>query len=696
MMVYQPLELGLMQQCGSSLRKALQNESMWPLDLLVREAVQNSLDAARSDVPVEVDFTIRGHSSAAVGEVLGACEVARVLGHRFVRPARMLEVRDRGTQGLSGPLRIEDVPRGGAHGNLLKLVYEVGRTQQDERAGGSWGLGKTIFFRLGVGLVFYYSRFREESGGYAERLAACLVEDESSPERLQQDSLTGIAWWGAATSGPLTEVAAIREVLAALGVEPFGELESGTSVIIPFLREDLGPSVGAGAAEREPTDAAEAGPGQTAVAPWWWAEDADYLRVALQRWYCVRIANADFVGGPPLNASVNGEAITRSSMLPVFQLVQRLYLHAVGVAGRLSRPDEVIDASNLRREPISLNAVLAGNTAVGTLVMARADSALLAMTPPDNQPSPHWAVHGAAVDPPFRPIIGFIRGPGMIVRWDDRTDRSGWLDDVGGFEDAYLVALFVPHSEGELKAQLRQRLGDGTRTLGAYLRRCELADHLQWSDINGLSVVNRIRNGVVRQMRRWCAPPPTTGRAEHPLRAARVLADRLLPRGFGADGRHGVTSPVVPRPSPNGARGARGVGEVYVEGMRHLAGAVEVDWHFIWGRDPAARELSVLVDSESDPLDYAQWLAQAAGAYPFRIARIDAGVRPIGGPHGVDVPWVSVAISDDGSCATLCLVGVPSPATVVEGTVRIAVGPPQGAAVQATIRCRAVGAGSEA
>ena len=133
-------------------------------------------------------------------------------------------------------------------GNLLNLVYEIGRPQQKEGAGGSWGLGKTVYFRAGVGLVIYYSRILKDDGSYESRLAACLIEDEKKEESstfipyTSSDKLKrGIAWWGVQHNGqtvPLINEKEIHEILADFNIEPYKDNETGTTVIIPFIQEE--------------------------------------------------------------------------------------------------------------------------------------------------------------------------------------------------------------------------------------------------------------------------------------------------------------------------------------------------------------------------------------------------------------------------------------------------------------------------
>ena len=64
-------EPGRMTQSGSSLLKLIQNHKTPVLDLLVRESIQNSLDARKSDArSVTVEFLTGNFSSRELGDEL--------------------------------------------------------------------------------------------------------------------------------------------------------------------------------------------------------------------------------------------------------------------------------------------------------------------------------------------------------------------------------------------------------------------------------------------------------------------------------------------------------------------------------------------------------------------------------------------------------------------------------------------------
>ena len=190
-----------MAPSGSSLLRSFQNETLPPLDLVVREAVQNSLDAAvhHDSGFVGVDFTIGDFEPALFNSYFES--IGPVLNRRYEnKTCKYIAIKDFNTVGLTGKLHHSEVTDQN-FGNLQKLVYEVSKPQTEEGAGGSWGLGKTVYFRVGIGLVIYYSRIVDENGNYASRLAATLVEDETKADGLIRYPegtriKRGIAWWG--------------------------------------------------------------------------------------------------------------------------------------------------------------------------------------------------------------------------------------------------------------------------------------------------------------------------------------------------------------------------------------------------------------------------------------------------------------------------------------------------------------------
>lgn len=598
MLRHQPLKRAPMQQSGSGLLRALANESMVPWDLLVRESIQNSLDAALPGAEsVRVDFDIHKFAAADLASVFPKRGLGAQLLARRPRKGRCLVVRDRHTSGLDGQVTGRSAARGGKASNFRKLVYEISRTHTDTTAGGSWGLGKTVFFRVGIGLVFYYSRIRKGRGAFEERLIACLVEDESGKNRLMPGSSTGIAWWGAPGDGPVVDGSRVRKVLSALGVEPFGEEETGTCVVVPYLRSDLRPNVG---------------PSGTAP-PHWLGCDESYLRVSIQRWYCVRLDHPqfrDWSGRPWLDARVDGRRLRQKTLDPVFGHAQRLFR----VAALGESPGVPGGAPDVCRTEIKLNNAVSGSV-VGWLALVELTEGDLGMAPPDNRPTPSWSLTnepgeaGTESDEGFRPTIGFLRSPGMVVRWERSADRRGWTGGRPPDPARLTLGLFVARGEAPLHSAFIEDLRPREfATLEAFLRSTELADHHDWKDPAGIDRVRRIRGRVGDEVRSLGAPVEDDDEAVGgAVRPARILADALLPReDFGSDGRTGsgagergtgqdgtgkpsVRTPRPPRPRPRRSRGADGDrGGLVVTGTEYGPRGIWLDWEFAGRGGPAA------------------------------------------------------------------------------------------------------------
>ena len=129
---------------------------------LVRESLQNSLDARWGNDPVRVRFRFSGaqdaippddaaryldgiephiqaDADADTTEREAIAEARACLG----RPMTWLTVEDSGTAGLAGDVRANDPQEKGNH--FWGFFRSIGISPKGEDAGGSWGLGKWVF-----------------------------------------------------------------------------------------------------------------------------------------------------------------------------------------------------------------------------------------------------------------------------------------------------------------------------------------------------------------------------------------------------------------------------------------------------------------------------------------------------------------------------------------------------------------------
>jgi len=128
-------------------------------DALVREVLQNSLDASRDEGPVRVRFGIDRHTQLLSADraafyLEGLLEHLIALGNTTVSrtgsvPAMdYLVIEDFGTHGLTGDPRRNADPSEGTQGlpeSFWWFWRNIGRSAKAGNQRGRWGLGKTVF-----------------------------------------------------------------------------------------------------------------------------------------------------------------------------------------------------------------------------------------------------------------------------------------------------------------------------------------------------------------------------------------------------------------------------------------------------------------------------------------------------------------------------------------------------------------------
>ena len=531
-----------MSESGSSLLRLIQNTSTSTLDLLVRESLQNSLDAARSDKDyVGVNFKVGEFEAAAFNSFFNG--IKDKLNARFFGQKKYISVRDFNTVGLTGPLHFSQV-KNNEFGNLLKLVYEISKAQQNQGAGGSWGLGKTVYFRLGIGLVIYYSRILKDNGEYESRLAAALVEDECKADRLipeiEGEPQRGIAWWGsrfnANSTQPVTDEAEIKQLLDVLGIKMYSKEQTGTTIIIPYvdeeklLRETMPPS-------KEESE----------IPVWSRQGIADYITVAVQRWYAPRLENHDYEG-KYLHCVVNGIAIEYDNMAPVFQLIQSLY-------NANPKTDSLFGNKKIVSRPIELRNIFSNTSVAGYISYVKVDASDMKMDNPNNLMSPYYYIgrfnfNEVANDP----IVLFCRKPGMVVSYELTGD---WTDGIPkSSKSEFIIGVFKSNSANTIK--------QNGMSLEEYLRKSEKADHMSWGDLSEIdfrpNIVSKIQGHVRRKITSDYGEISRGGGEHKNLGLGKKLADLLLPptdysawdeglggqQGDGGSGGSAGTSSTIP------------------------------------------------------------------------------------------------------------------------------------------------------
>ncbi len=607
-------EPGRMTQSGSSLLKLIQNNNMPILDLLVRESIQNSLDAKNETDPyVTVEFFTGEFNKLSLNEELEG--ITDALNRKYWKNEyKFIAVRDSNTVGLTGKLHYDEV-KDNQYGNLLKLIYEISKPQEAEGAGGSWGLGKTVYFRVGIGLVVYYSRIVNEQGLYESRLAASLVENEMETDSLipalPGKSKRGIAWWGQEIGNnktkPITDEKHIEKILNIFGMEPYvGEL-TGTTIIIPYIDEQM--LLENNQIEHKDSE-------DNSIRPFWRCSVEEYLTIAIQRWYAPRLNNGKYPYGKFLRARINKKGIGLDNMEPAFQIVQALYNRAVSK----EIYDDILeeDGVECKSEEIVLRRVLE-TTKAGIIAYAKVPRKILKTGYPDNKPEPYMYFNCEIRDKEKnKPVVFFTRKPGMIVSYEN---VGNWVDGISAScKDEFIFAIFVLNSENKLSNTKEPY------SLEEYVRKSEMADHASWGDFSMGNINPRIVSKVQAQVNSKISKEfsveeeDITSRLNSGL--GKMFGDLLLPpENFGKK----------PSGGTSGGQGGSGHTETHKNVIfgyepsktKYSANGMTVKLTIKSRGKISATRINLAIDSETGAIKPKDWEEKMGLSMPFEIVSVD-------------------------------------------------------------------------
>ena len=516
---------------GSGSLKALQNDNLPEIDLLVREAIQNSSDASLLE-PGEsfcVNFNYRTFSPKRFNSYLS--DVNKVLDDRFPQEsADCLEIRDYKTSGLTGAVRRAEVAENpDDHGNYFKLIFDTGKEQTNSNngmAGGSWGYGKSVYFRVGIGLVVFYSRIKIDAG-YESRMIVALIEHENSNtailKSVKSDSI-GRAWWGRkdpldpSELLPITDEEDIIELLDIFSVKPFGPTDTGTSIIIPYidkkqLMEGLFPE--------------HCGISDDVIAMCSFKDDiVEYTKLAIEKWYAPKIFNKNlskYSSQKWLAVRVNDVPIKDTDMRPLFQLVQELYTSALS-ANRYGHQEYESKKFNGIKSVAVPSKRVQGDRAgfAATVIVTNED---LSNTGAIIPPQAYLRLFGSLTK--NDPIVMYARAAGMVLDYKiDGKWNKGIIKPEG--ENEMLFTFFVPDCALVLKKD--NVLGKyAEMSLGDYLRKCEKSDHMSWNDPASLTVVTNMAFQTAAKVNDCYKAKSTSDSEGTASKLSGKLGRRLLP-----------------------------------------------------------------------------------------------------------------------------------------------------------------------
>lgn len=636
---YKILESGGSIFHGSTILKSMQNDSVPPIDLLVREAIQNSNDAAIGigEKYYSVSFNT-GSFDACAFNTLFPQNIRNELNSRDLHN-NFIEIRDTKTCGLSGGMTAK-IKSKEKHGHFAKLVYDCGIEQEEETSGGSWGFGKSVYYRTSAaGIVIFYSRTKVNEK-LESRLIITLVENERDDKSIldkENPYAAGKAWFGDVDSTPgsdevlpIVDEARIAQILGFFNLSAFGKDESGTSVIIPYInKQELLSSI----LPKDTEDADEDGNIGRLIsadnrASYTWANDfEEYLRLCIQKWYAPKLQNTDLLSlnSKFLKASVNGTTLRnddlaadyKAHMRPFFRAVQELYTAAYAAAsGCDTFKPKKSTFPGITTRPVIVRNYCDGGEKIGHVAILKIQK---------------QSIDQGGTDPyaflrKFTPaerknsvILMYTREPGMVI---DYMTSGDWVSGIPNedSDDHYLLAFFVPGTEKKMKNASHILSKFRGERLGKYLKSCEVSDHMAWKDRDGMWLVERLKANVQRAVKEVVSPQPPAVGADDNCKLAVSLGRTLLSNLS----KKGGPGPKTPPGEPGGKLYKDFIFKI--NGTRFLpSGEMAIAFEASIPSSLKTFIISINVEAENSWLSPEKWERSIGITFPFAFPKKQPG-----------------------------------------------------------------------
>jgi hypothetical protein len=226
-------------------QRLLGQPALSPLELVIRETIQNSWDASLETQGTPVySIRIRRLDATQMDVMrtffiqlppLEAVEpIAAHLGRFLSSDGMVMEICDQRTQGLDGPTSASKALREGESANFVNFVRNIGSARDLALGGGTYGFGKSSLFRLSRCSTILIHTCIEGCGASEQRLIGMAMGSAFNHNGLR---FTGRHWWGALNDAeggsvdPLTSDEA-QDLADRLGFLNRSNNQRGTSLMI--------------------------------------------------------------------------------------------------------------------------------------------------------------------------------------------------------------------------------------------------------------------------------------------------------------------------------------------------------------------------------------------------------------------------------------------------------------------------------
>ncbi len=236
---------------GEGFGRLLGRPALGLLQTVIRESLQNSLDAARLGEPPSILVRSRkldaAQKMALRSQLLSGLPDAQESRAQIENSIdneqmRVLELCDFGTTGLGGALRA-DVPEGTENADFVNFIRNVGAGRDTRQGGGTYGYGKTSLYAFSRCSTVIVDSLASDAGKPVRRLIGCHLGKafDGTDSVGKRRRFTGRHWWGVLDGAngvnPLDGNEA-ADLARNIGLPARDETRRGTSIMILDPRID--------------------------------------------------------------------------------------------------------------------------------------------------------------------------------------------------------------------------------------------------------------------------------------------------------------------------------------------------------------------------------------------------------------------------------------------------------------------------
>ncbi len=233
------------------LRKLLGAPSLNSLQMVLREAIQNSCDATIPGSGPTILIRIRTLNPTQINILKTVffsdlpsdrTSKDKLLFFLNSKTPRVLEICDYQTLGLMGPTRADCVPPGTTQTNFINFMRNFGSNHDTQNRGGTYGFGKASLYQASNCETIIVNSLTTFDSTIVQRLMGCHLglQHEKFISDTQVQRFTGRHWWGHKKHDDFVDPIEGPEALklaTEIGLPKRVESQTGTSIMIldPFI-----------------------------------------------------------------------------------------------------------------------------------------------------------------------------------------------------------------------------------------------------------------------------------------------------------------------------------------------------------------------------------------------------------------------------------------------------------------------------